>query len=271
MGVGVGLIGAGFMGKCHALALAAVGRVFGDVAAPRLEVVCETPAERAAAMAGQLGFARATGDWRALVADPAVELVSITTPNRLHREMALAALAGGQARLVREAAGADARRGGGDGRGRRAGGGGDDGRLQLPPQPGLPACAGAGRGGADRAGGAFPRLGGRGLSGGPGAGLDLAGEALRGGARDARGPRLPSRQPGGGADGAGGEPGGGDGDGARLAAAGGRERAGGGRERGHRERAGAVRGRGDGGADRARGAPGGGRTGWGSRCTGTGG
>ena len=96
MALGVGLIGSGFMGKCHALALGAVGRVFGDVAAPRLELLCDAPRERAEAMAGQLGFARATDDWRALVADPAVDLVSITTPNRLHREMALAAIAAGK-------------------------------------------------------------------------------------------------------------------------------------------------------------------------------
>ncbi len=75
---------------------AAVGRVFGDVAAPRLELICDAPRERAEAMAGQLGFARATDDWRALVADRAVDLVSITTPNRLHREMALAAIAAGK-------------------------------------------------------------------------------------------------------------------------------------------------------------------------------
>jgi len=94
--LGIGLIGTGFMGKCHALALAAVGRVFGDVAAPRLALLCDTPADRAAAMAAQFGFARSTDDWRALVADPAVELVSITTPNRRHREIALAALAAGK-------------------------------------------------------------------------------------------------------------------------------------------------------------------------------
>ena len=94
--IGVGLIGTGFMGKCHALAHAAVGRVFGDVEAPRLAVLCDTPMERAQAMARQLGFARATDDWRALVADPEVGLVSITTPNRFHREMALAALAAGR-------------------------------------------------------------------------------------------------------------------------------------------------------------------------------
>ena len=47
-------------------------------------------------MARQFGFARATDDWRALVADPEVDVVSITTPNRLHREMALAAIAAGK-------------------------------------------------------------------------------------------------------------------------------------------------------------------------------
>ncbi len=95
-GPGVGLIGTGFMGKCHALALAAVGRVFGDVAAPRLVALCDTPLERAAAMARQFGFGRATDDWQALVSDPEVEVVSITVPNRLHREMALGAIAAGK-------------------------------------------------------------------------------------------------------------------------------------------------------------------------------
>ncbi|MFO1144155.1 MAG: Gfo/Idh/MocA family oxidoreductase [Amaricoccus sp.] len=95
-GVGVGLIGTGFMGKCHALAYAAVGRVFGDVAAPRLVAVCDTPAERAAAMGRQLGFGKAVADWRELVEDPEVEVVSITVPNRLHREMALGAIAAGK-------------------------------------------------------------------------------------------------------------------------------------------------------------------------------
>jgi predicted dehydrogenase len=94
--IGIGLIGTGFMGKCHALAFGAVRRVFGDLPEPRLALLCDTPRDRAVAMADQLGFARATGDWRALVADPEVDLVSITTPNRFHREMALAALAAGK-------------------------------------------------------------------------------------------------------------------------------------------------------------------------------
>jgi predicted dehydrogenase len=84
------------MGKCHALAYGAVTAVFGDVARPRLELLCETPADKARTLAAQFGFARATDDWRALVADPAVDIVCITTPNKLHREIALAALAAGK-------------------------------------------------------------------------------------------------------------------------------------------------------------------------------
>ena len=62
-GIGVGVIGTGFMGKCHALALGAVGRVFGDVAAPRLEVLCDVPAERRRGLP-VIGICTATGDWR---------------------------------------------------------------------------------------------------------------------------------------------------------------------------------------------------------------
>jgi predicted dehydrogenase len=42
------------------------------------------------------GFEEGTGDWRALIADPRVELVAIATPNHLHAEMALAVLGAGK-------------------------------------------------------------------------------------------------------------------------------------------------------------------------------
>ncbi|PQO23836.1 myo-inositol 2-dehydrogenase [Rhodobacteraceae bacterium WD3A24] len=95
-GPGVGLIGSGFMGKTHALALRAARAVMGDVPAPRLEVLADMPVETARARADQFGFARATDDWRALIDDPGVDIVSITTPNALHCEMALAALEAGK-------------------------------------------------------------------------------------------------------------------------------------------------------------------------------
>jgi predicted dehydrogenase len=99
MDLSVGLIGTGFMGKTHALAWrnvkAVMGGVMGAVASPRLEMLCDTP-DRAAPMADQFGFARATSDWQALCADPRVDVVSITTPNGLHHPMALEALRHGK-------------------------------------------------------------------------------------------------------------------------------------------------------------------------------
>ena len=94
--IGVGLIGTGFMGKAHALAYRSVRAVMGDVPGVRLVALAETPKAKAQEMAAQFGFARATADWRDLIADPAIQIVSITTPNGLHREMALAALAAGK-------------------------------------------------------------------------------------------------------------------------------------------------------------------------------
>ncbi len=44
----------------------------------------------------EFGFERSTSDWRELVADPEVEVVSVTTPNAFHAEMAIAALEAGK-------------------------------------------------------------------------------------------------------------------------------------------------------------------------------
>jgi predicted dehydrogenase len=95
-GLGIGLIGTGYMGKCHALAWNAVAAVFGDVARPRLAVLAETSQDLADTKARELGFERATADWRSLIADPAVDVVSITTPNAFHPDMAIAALDAGK-------------------------------------------------------------------------------------------------------------------------------------------------------------------------------
>lgn len=96
MSLGLGLIGTGFMGKAHALAYRAANAVFGDLPEVRLAVLCDTPQETAQDLARQFGFQRATADWESLLDDPAVDIVSITTPNALHRDMALAAVAAGK-------------------------------------------------------------------------------------------------------------------------------------------------------------------------------
>ncbi|WP_134499341.1 Gfo/Idh/MocA family protein [Microvirga pakistanensis] len=92
----IGLIGTGYMGKCHALAWNAVASVFGDVPRPRLVMLAEASQELAERKAQELGFERATGDWRALVNDPGIDVVSITTPNAFHPDMAIAALEAGK-------------------------------------------------------------------------------------------------------------------------------------------------------------------------------
>lgn len=92
----IGLIGTGFMGKTH---------VFGFASAPRVfdlpyEIVLHTVADRtddlAVSAAATLGFTKGTGDWRTIIADPEIDLVDITAPNALHKEMALAAIAAGK-------------------------------------------------------------------------------------------------------------------------------------------------------------------------------
>ncbi len=95
--IGIGLIGSGFMGRSHAIALRAVQGIFGADIAPSLEVLADIDAAAAQAAATSFGFARATADWHSLVADPTVQLVHITTPNALHAPMALAAIAAGKA------------------------------------------------------------------------------------------------------------------------------------------------------------------------------
>jgi predicted dehydrogenase len=94
--IGVGIIGTGFMGECHALAFTAVQPLFQPQLRPRLQVVADINTAAAERARARFGFARATGDWRELVADPAVGLVSITSPNLLHKGMALAAIAAGK-------------------------------------------------------------------------------------------------------------------------------------------------------------------------------
>ena len=92
----IGLIGTGFIGRSHAIALSAVGTVFDEIQPPVLELVADVNETRAEAARRALGFRRGTGDWRTLIADPAVDIVDVCTPNHLHREMVLAALAAGK-------------------------------------------------------------------------------------------------------------------------------------------------------------------------------
>ncbi|MFN0193087.1 MAG: Gfo/Idh/MocA family protein [Aestuariivirga sp.] len=94
--LGIGIVGGGYMGKAHSVAMSAVGAVFGTVLRPSLEIICTTSEKGAAEKAKALGFKRSTSDWRKLVEDAKVEAVVIASPQETHLEIALAAFALGR-------------------------------------------------------------------------------------------------------------------------------------------------------------------------------
>lgn len=94
--IGMGIIGGGYMGKAHAVAFSAVGAVFDTPLRPRLEMVAASSDSSAAGYARSFGFARSTGDWRVLVADPRVEAIVIASPPETHLDITRAAAALGK-------------------------------------------------------------------------------------------------------------------------------------------------------------------------------
>lgn len=94
--IGIGVIGTGFMGKAHSIAYSASASVFGTGLRPNLEIVCDLSPERASQRATDLGFSRYSADWRDVVNDDAVDLISVCTPNDTHAEIAIAALNAGK-------------------------------------------------------------------------------------------------------------------------------------------------------------------------------
>jgi predicted dehydrogenase len=92
----VGLVGAGFMGRCHANAFRSVSGLFDLPLEPVADMLADISDDIAAQNAVALGFQRATGDWRDLCADPAIDLVAVTAPNALHEPVVMAALAAGK-------------------------------------------------------------------------------------------------------------------------------------------------------------------------------
>lgn len=92
----IGLIGTGFMGKAHVFGFATAPRVFELPLEIELRTLADVNADAAAQAARRLGFAHSTANWRDIIADPEIDLVDITAPNALHKEMALAAIAAGK-------------------------------------------------------------------------------------------------------------------------------------------------------------------------------
>lgn len=93
----VALIGQGFMGRTHSNAYLKVSKFFPHLPAhPHMHSVFGLEEEQPEKFAGQWGWQSATSDWKKLVTSDEIDLVDIVTPNYMHREPALAALAAGK-------------------------------------------------------------------------------------------------------------------------------------------------------------------------------
>jgi predicted dehydrogenase len=94
--LGIGVVGLGWMGRVHTASYRRLVEHFPALGVePRLVIASDLAADRRA-HAERVGFEATTEDWRAVVEHPDVEAVSVTTPNVMHREVALAAIAAGK-------------------------------------------------------------------------------------------------------------------------------------------------------------------------------
>src|SRR5687768_6511960 len=85
MTVGIGIIGTGFARRVQIPAFLALEDA-------RVVPVASATVQNARAAAGEFNIQHFTSDWRETVEHEDVDLVCITTPPRLHREMAIAAV-----------------------------------------------------------------------------------------------------------------------------------------------------------------------------------
>lgn len=91
--LGVGIIGAGIMGRAHA-------GVVRDYHRSRVVAVASRTGASARALAAECGDARVCPDYQALLRDPDVDLVCVATPDHLHADMVVAAAEAGKHVIV---------------------------------------------------------------------------------------------------------------------------------------------------------------------------
>lgn len=89
----VAMVGHNFMGRAHGNAFRQANHFFDLPRTVVADVVVGRDLDRAAAAAQRFGFRRATTDLDAVLADPAIHVVDVATPNDSHHAIAMAALA----------------------------------------------------------------------------------------------------------------------------------------------------------------------------------
>jgi predicted dehydrogenase len=95
--IGFGLLGYGFMGRAHSLALRALRAIEERPAGvPRLVSICGRHGAAVERARAQYGWERAVTDWHDQVVDPSVVVFDNAGPNAAHLEPSLAALRNGK-------------------------------------------------------------------------------------------------------------------------------------------------------------------------------
>ncbi|WP_067783011.1 Gfo/Idh/MocA family protein [Actinomyces vulturis] len=95
--LGVGVISLGWMGRLHTRSYKGISEHFPELGIePRLVAAADPVEEIRHTAVNDLGFDKAYADYHDLLADPDVDVVSICSPNFLHKEIALAAIEAGK-------------------------------------------------------------------------------------------------------------------------------------------------------------------------------
>lgn len=95
--IGVGMLGYAFMGKAHTNALKKIPyMVYPPPAIPKLIAIAGRNEEAVKEAAQRYGYEGYYTDWRAMVADPRVQLFDNSGPNNLHAEPSIAAAEAGK-------------------------------------------------------------------------------------------------------------------------------------------------------------------------------
>ncbi len=100
--INVCLVGQKFMGRTHSNAYLKVGKFFNVPLLPVMHTICGRDEKELAEFKETWGWQNSSTDWKKAVTDAAIGLVDIGTPNHLHKEMSIAALASRQARRLRK-------------------------------------------------------------------------------------------------------------------------------------------------------------------------
>ena len=93
----IGVVGAGFMGKAHCVALSNMPKLFTDAPyVPVFKTVCDIVPEIAEDFKERFSFEKACTDYMDIINDPEIDIVCVCTPNDSHAEISIAALKAGK-------------------------------------------------------------------------------------------------------------------------------------------------------------------------------